>query len=107
MVADEDHDGALFARKVVQCVSLAVGRRKPKLRRRRTESDLGGCHRHLAPPCVRNICESVPKFGPFGFQTMTRSREQKSLAVATTCTANTGAEVRRPIGGQMSCRFTV
>src|SRR5437016_9058747 len=64
MVADEDDDGALFAHKVVQCVSLAVGRRKPKLRRRRIESDLGGCRRHLAPPCVRNICESVPKFDP-------------------------------------------
>lgn len=32
MVADEDDDRAFFARNVVQCVSLAVGGRKPKLR---------------------------------------------------------------------------
>ena len=48
-----------FARKVVQCVSLAVGRRKPKLRRRRIESDLGGCRRHLASPS-----RVLPRAGP-------------------------------------------
>jgi len=41
MVADEDDDRALFARNVVQCVSLAVGGRKPKLRRRCIENDQG------------------------------------------------------------------
>ncbi len=34
MIADEDDDRALFARNVVQRVSLAVGGRKPELRRR-------------------------------------------------------------------------
>src|SRR5215471_16597478 len=47
MVTDEDDDRALFACNVVQCVSLAVGARKPKLCRRRIESDLGGGRRHL------------------------------------------------------------
>src|ERR1700732_4976213 len=56
MVADEDDDRAIFARNVVQCVSLAVGGRKPKLRRRRIESGLGRGRRPLAPPGVPNIC---------------------------------------------------
>src|SRR5215471_21835919 len=55
MVADEDDDRAFFARNVVQCVSLAVGGRKPKLRRLRIENDLCSCCRHVAPPCAPNI----------------------------------------------------
>ena len=53
MVADEDDDRAFFARNVVQCVSLAVGGRKPELRRRRIKNDLGSCCRHIAPPCAQ------------------------------------------------------
>src|ERR1700722_11945427 len=53
MVADEDDARAFFARNVVQCVSLAVGGRKPELRRRRIKNDLGSCCRHIAPPCAQ------------------------------------------------------
>src|SRR5436190_13046481 len=53
MVTDEDDDRASFARNVVQCVSLAVGGRKPELRRRRIKNDLSSCCRHIAPPCPR------------------------------------------------------
>src|SRR5258707_8139986 len=38
MVTDEDDDRAFFARNVVQCVSLAIGGRKPELRRRRVKN---------------------------------------------------------------------
>src|SRR5258706_11888011 len=53
MVTDEDDDRAFFARNVVQCVSLAIGGRKPELRRRRVKNALGSCCRHIAPPCVQ------------------------------------------------------
>src|SRR5215813_3895829 len=53
MVTDEDDDRAFFARNVVQCVSLAVGGRKPELRRRRIKNDLGSRCRHIAPPCAQ------------------------------------------------------
>src|SRR5437870_13650156 len=78
MVADEDDHRALFARNVVQCVSLAVGGRKPKLRRRRIKNDLGSCCRHIAPPCaqkymlttacrgtVSNACSPVASSWPY------------------------------------------
>src|SRR5215475_592138 len=55
MVADEDDDRAFFARNIVQCVSLAISGRKPKLRRLRIENDLYSCCRHIAPPCAPNI----------------------------------------------------
>jgi hypothetical protein len=51
MIADENDDRAFFARNFIQCVSLAVGGRKPKLRRRRIENDRCSCCRHIAPAC--------------------------------------------------------
>src|SRR5215475_14036169 len=77
MVADEDDDRAFFARNVVQCVSLAVGGRKPELRRRRIKNDLSSCCRHIAPPCakytlttachgtVSKACSPVASFWPY------------------------------------------
>ena len=40
MAADEDDDRSFFARNIIQCVSLAVGGRKPKLGRLRIEKNL-------------------------------------------------------------------
>src|SRR6266478_2057389 len=72
MVADEDDDRAFFARNVVQCVSLAVGGRKPKLRRRRIKNDLGSCCRHIAPPCAQIYADDgLPGYS---FQSLLASR---------------------------------
>ena len=43
-----------------KCVSLTVGGRKPKLRRRRIQNDWCSCCRHIGPPVPKNMSTTVP-----------------------------------------------
>jgi hypothetical protein len=89
MVTDEDDDRAFFARNVVQCLSLAIGGRKPELRRRRVKNALGNCCpiSHLLVPkymlttacrgtCFQKSCSRVASRQPFPVYALTGDVER-------------------------------